>query len=145
MTKPTPIPEGYTSVTPFLAMANAREVIDFAVAAFDATELFAMTMDDGSIGHAEIQIGDSKVMIGQVPDPAHAFPSMLHLYVEDIDAVYAQAVKAGGETVREPTNQDYGDRNAAVKGPGGNQWWIASRVEIVEHDEIQKRMKARDS
>lgn len=140
MTKPTPIPEGYTTVTPFLAVADAAAVIDFAVAAFDATELFRMTMDDGSIGHAEIQIGDSKIMIGQVPDAASAFPGMLHLYVEDIDAVYAQAVKAGGQTVREPSDQVYGDRNAAVKGPGGNQWWIASRIELVEHDEIQKRM-----
>ena len=143
MTKPNPIPEGYSTVTPFLAVADARAVIDFAVAAFGAKELFAMTMEDGSIGHAEIQIGDSKVMIGQVPDEASAFPAMLHLYVEDVDAMYAQALGAGGENVRELTDQVYGDRNAAVKGPGGNQWWLASRIEVVSNDEIEKRMKER--
>ncbi len=143
MTKPNPIPAGYHTVTPFLAVADARAVIAFATAAFAAEELFVMTMDDGTPVHAELQVGDSRVMVGQVSEAKQAFPAMLYMYVGDVDAVYAKAVEAGGKTVREPTDEIYGDRNAAVTDPGGNQWWIATHIEDVSNDEIARRMRER--
>src|SRR5690242_14821184 len=104
-----PIPEGYHTVTPYLVVHGADKVLDFVKAAFDGTELFSMKGPDGSVRHAEVRIGDSRIMIGEAQDKP--MPAMVHLYVENVDSVYKRALKAGAISLREPANQFYGDRS----------------------------------
>jgi PhnB protein len=137
---PSPIPQGFRTVTPYLVVSDAAKVMDFLRRAFGATERYKMQAPDGSISHAEIQVGDSVVMLGQSPDQTRTTHSMLYLYVPDVDAVYQQAVAAGGISLREPVDQFYGDRSGAVKDPGGNQWWIATHKEDVSPQEMERRM-----
>lgn len=134
-----PIPEGYHTVTPYLVVKNAARLIDFLKQAFDAEEISRMAMPDGRIKNAEIKIGDSMVMMGETADESRVMPSMLYLYVEDTDTVYEQAMKAGAISILAPTDQFYGDRNAGVKDPCGNQWWIGTRIENLTQEELEKR------
>ncbi len=91
--------------------------------------------------HAEVKIGDSIVMMGEGADSKN-FPGMLHLYMEDVDAVYQRAIQAGAKSLREPADQPYGDRSGGVEDAFGNQWWISTHVEDVSSDELERRMKA---
>ena len=97
---------------------------------------------DGAIRHGEVEIGDSRVMLADATNESPAVPAMLHLYVEDVDAVYRAALEAGAESVREPTDQFYGDRMAGVNDAFGNQWWIATHVEDVSAEEMERRQAA---
>ena len=137
-----PIPEGYRTVTPYLVVDGAANVLEFVKQAFGAEEKFRMETPDGTIGHAEVQIGDSMVMLGDAGDQNPAMPAMIHLYVDDCDATYERALGAGGTSEREPTDQFYGDRSAGVRDPAGNLWWIATHVEDVPEEELAKRMEA---
>ena len=137
-----PIPEGYHSVTPYLVVQGAGKLIDFMKAAFDAQETVRMSMPDGSIGHAEMRIGNSMVMIGEVRDQWKSMPTSLYLYLEDVDAVYARALAAGATAISEPKNQFYGDRSGAVQDMCGNFWWVATHVEDVSEEEMKRRMDA---
>ncbi len=137
-----PIPDGYHTVTPYLMTPGAAELIEFAKRAFGATERFRMAGPDGTIVHAEIQIGDSVVMVSDGSPEYPPMPSLLHLYVEDVDAAYAEALAAGAESLREPEDQFYGDRSGGVKDVFGNQWWLATHVEDVSPDEIRRRQEA---
>ncbi|HMZ81442.1 MAG TPA: VOC family protein [Acidobacteriota bacterium] len=137
-----PIPDGYHTVTPYLVVENPANLLEFLTSAFDARVTFASRHSDGSVGHAEVKIGDSMIMIGPAGPQSQPMPSMLYLYVPDTDAVYAQALKAGGVSIMEPANQFYGDRNAGVKDHFGNQWWIATHVEDVSPEELEHRAKA---
>ncbi len=138
-----PMPEGYHSLTPMVHLKNVPRLIEFLKAAFGATETMRFTVPDGSIMHAEVRIGDSAYMMGELMDdkmpPSY---SALYLYVPDADAVYRAAVEAGAESVMEPTDHFWGDRAAAVKDPVGNTWWIATHVEDVEPDELARRAEA---
>ena len=138
-----PIPEGYHSVTPYLVAKGADTLLDFVKKAFGADETVRMPGPGGSIGHAEVRIGDSVVMLADASEESPATRSVLHLYVEDSDATYGRALEAGGESLREPTDQFYGDRMAGVRDPVGNSWWIATHVEDVSDDEMRKRAKER--
>jgi PhnB protein len=132
-----PIPDGYQAVVPFLAVKSGVAQIEFLKEAFDATETFRMAGPDGAIHHAELRIRDSVIMIGQSPTPR---PSTLHLYVPDVDAAYEKAMSArGAKSVREPSDQFYGDRSAGVEDSEGNQWWLATRIEDVSMEELEKR------
>ncbi len=133
-----PIPEGYHTVTPYLTVDGAGKVIEFLKRAFDATSK-EMLRPDGKIAHAEVQVGDSKVMVADVHDKAQAIPAVLYLYVDDVDSMYKRAIAAGGISISEPTTQFYGDRHGGVKDPAGNMWWIATHVEDVSSDELQRR------
>ena len=139
---PNPIPQGFHAVTPYLVVPDAAKVMDFMQRAFGATERYKMQGPDGAVAHAEMQVGDSVVMVGQSPDQTRTTHSMLYLYVPDVDAVYEKAVAAGGVSVREPVDQFYGDRSGAVKDPGGNEWWIATHKEDVSSEEMKRRMAA---
>jgi PhnB protein len=139
----SPIPEGYHAVSPYLIAANAGELLEFLQKGFGAEETFRMDMPDGSVGHAEVRIGDSVVMVGQAGDAWPAVPSALHLYVTDVDATYKTALAAGATSKDEPEDQFYGDRRANVIDPSGNQWFIATHVEDVAPDEMERRAKAR--
>lgn len=138
-----PIPDGYRTVTPYLVVDGAATLLDFVKKAFDAEELMAMPAPDGKIAHAEARIGDSVVMLA---DPSgtelgNPMPAMVHLYVEDTDETYRRAIEAGAVSLREPADQFYGDRNAGVKDPTGNQWWISTHVEDVPPDEMARRVQ----
>jgi PhnB protein len=129
MTSPTPgVPEGHHTVCPYLIVPEADRILDFMKAAFGATERELHRTPEGRVVHAEVQIGDSVVMLGQGTDEWGGFKAMIHLYVPDVDAVFRRAVDAGGRVVREVSTQDYGDRTGGVEDPAGNQWWIATRV-----------------
>jgi PhnB protein len=136
-----PIPEGYRTVTPYLVVDGATNVLDFVKQAFGAEEKLRMDGPDGKIGHAEVQIGDSIVMMGDAGAENPAMPAMIHLYVDDCDATYQRALAAGAKSEREPTDQFYGDRSAGVRDSAGNLWWIATHVEDVPEEEMAKRIE----
>jgi uncharacterized glyoxalase superfamily protein PhnB len=136
-----PIPEGYHTVTPYLVVQGAAQLIDFLKQAFAAEEIQRMTRPDGSIGHAEVRIGDSRVMLGEAGGEFKPMPAMLHLYMEDADAVYQRALLAGATSLREPVDEFYGDRMAGVKDQFGNQWWIATHIEDVSPEEMVRRQE----
>jgi uncharacterized glyoxalase superfamily protein PhnB len=135
-----PIPEGYHSVTPYLTVRGAGKVIEFLKQAFGAKLSHeAIKRPDGSIMHAQVIIGDSRIMIAEENEMARATISTLYLYVPNVDSVYQQAVKAGGAKVMEPMDMFYGDRSGGVKDPSGNSWFIATHKEDVSPQELQKR------
>jgi PhnB protein len=137
-----PIPEGYHTVTPYLVVSGAAQLIDFMKQVFAAEELSRMARPDGTIMHAEVQIGDSRVMLGQAGGGTEPMPGMLHLYVEDTDVVYQRALQAGATSLREPEDQFYGDRIGGVADSFGNQWWLATHIEDVSPEEMARRAAA---
>ncbi len=134
-----PVPDGYHTVTPYLIVKGAAALIDFLKRAFDATQKHRTAMPNGVVMHAEVRIGDSPVMMGEVPKGWTPQTSSLYLYVPDVDALYSRAIAAGAESVAAPTNQFYGDRMAGVKDPCGNTWWMATHIEDVPPEEIARR------
>ncbi len=137
-----PIPDGYTSITPYLVVEGAERLIEFLAEAFGGQERMRFPMPDGTVAHAEVEIGGATVMLADTTDGFEPTRSQIHLYVEDVDRVYAQAVKAGGASQDEPEDQFYGDRIARVADPCGNQWSIATHIEDVSQDEMMHRMAA---
>ncbi len=143
MTDVQPIPDGYTAITPYLVAEDAAGLIEFLANAFGAVERVRMPMPDGSIAHAEVEIGGAAVMLGSAMPPE--FPpttAQIHLYVEDADGAYAQAVSAGATGVAEPADQFYGDRIARILDPAGNTWSIATHIEDVTPEQMMERMAA---
>jgi PhnB protein len=137
-----PIPEGYHTVTPYLLVKGVAELLPFLESALGAKVNHQMTRPDGTVGHADITIGNSHVMLGETADRWPAMPAMLYLYVEDADAMYQRALDAGGTSIMPMADQFYGDRHGAVADPSGNQWWIATHVEDVPPDELARRAAA---
>lgn len=155
--EPTPMkngtsaaPSGYHSVTPYLAVDGAAAAIDFYTTVFGATERLRMATPDGKISHAEIVIGTSTIMLAdEFPDMGHrgphAFggsPVAIHVYVADVDATAERAVAAGAKLVRPVENQFYGDRMGTFADPFGHVWHVATHVEDVEPDELERRAEA---
>jgi uncharacterized glyoxalase superfamily protein PhnB len=129
MTPPAPgVPEGYHTVCPYLIVPDGDRILRFMKDAFGAAEREVHRTPEGSIMHAEVRIGDSVVMLGEVKEGWTGFKAMIHLYMPDVDGVFAKAVEAGGTPVREVSTQAYGDRTGGLEDPAGNQWWIATRV-----------------
>ncbi len=145
-----PIPEGYHTATPYLIIKGAARAIEFYKKAFGATELMRMAQPDGRIGHAEIRIGNSPIMLAdEVPEMGHRSPQSLGgspvsilLYVEDVDALFNQAVSAGAKVERPVQDQFYGDRTGGVTDPFGHVWYIATHKEDVSPEEMRKRAAA---
>jgi PhnB protein len=138
-----PVPDGYHTVTPYLTVRDAPKVIEFLQQAFGAKISHEpIKRPDGTIMHAQVTVGDSPIMIGEESEMAKPTTSSLYLYVPDVDSVYQRAVKAGGNTVMEPTDMFYGDRSGAVKDPSGNSWFIATHKEDVAPQELAKRVEA---
>jgi uncharacterized glyoxalase superfamily protein PhnB len=137
-----PIPEGYHSVTPYLVVQGVDRLIDFLEQAFGAEERYRHQRPDGTTGHAEVQIGDSIVMMGEASAQWKAMPAALYLYVNHVDVTYRQALQAGAKSLMEPTDMFYGDRSGGVIDPFGNSWWIATHQEDVPPDELARRAKA---
>jgi PhnB protein len=145
--KVNPIPEGYHSLTPYLIVKGAAKALEFYAKAFGARELFRMPMPDGRVGHAEMQIGDSRFMLADefperdVHAPSGPSPVSLAFYCEDVDAMWKRAIGAGGREQRPLANQFYGDRTGTLVDPFGHVWSIATHVEDVAPDEMERRMK----
>ena len=138
------IPEGYHTVTPYLMCSDLGSAVAFVEHAFGAKTYELLRDEQGKPRHAEVQIGDSRVMLGQARDEWPARPSTLYLYVEDTDALYRAAIDAGAKSILEPVDQFYGDRNAGVEDPVGNLWWIATHVEDVTSEEMERRLAERE-
>lgn len=136
------MPEGYHTVTPYLLVRNAGGLIDFLKQVFDAEETERMRRPDGSIMHAEVRIGDSVVMMGEASGENAPMPGVLHIYLQDTDAAYRRALAAGATSLREPADQFYGDRTGGVQDAFGNQWWMATHIEDVPAEEMQRRAAA---
>ena len=136
------VPQGYHTVTPWIVAPDASKVIAFMEKVFDAheTEGSRMLNDDGSIGHVEVKVGDSAVMLFDSKPGWPETPSFLRLYVEDAEAAYKKALKAGATGVTETTPLFFGEKVARVRDPWGNLWWIHQRVEEVDPAEMEKRM-----
>jgi PhnB protein len=145
-----PIPEGYHSITPYLIVKGGARAIDFYKRAFGATELFRMDGPNGTVGHAEIKIGNSVVMLAdehpqmgaRSPETIGGTPVSLLLYVENVDQVVERAVKEGAKLQQPIENKFYGDRMGGVADPFGHTWYLATHVEDVSPDEMQKRAAA---
>ena len=134
-----PIPEGLHTVTPYLVVSGVARLIDFLKQAFDATEMHRSTRPDGTIMHAQVRIGDSPIMMGEVWGEFPAKTASLYLYVEDCDALYKRALAAGAVSIMEPMDMFYGDRNGGVRDFAGNEWWIATPIEDVPPAELERR------
>lgn len=145
-----PIPEGYPRVTPYLIVDGAADAIEFYKEVLGATERGRMTGPDGRVGHAELTIGDSVVMLSDEhpemditgPTRIGGSPVMLHVYVEDVDATMEQAVTAGATASRPAQDQFYGDRSGQFVDPFGHRWNVATHIEDVPPDEMERRAAA---
>jgi PhnB protein len=145
-----PIPDGYHAVTPYLHVKDAARAIEFYERAFGAKLLFRMNQPDGRVGHAELQIGDSRVMLAdefpelgvRSPGTIGGTPVTIHLYVPDVDATVQRALAAGATLTRPVEDQFYGDRNAGLTDPFGHVWFVATHVEDVPPDELERRAAA---
>jgi PhnB protein len=142
-----PIPDGYHSVTPYLIVKGGADAINFYKRAFGAVELMRMASPDGRIGHAEIKIGDSVMMLAdEHPEMGHRSPQSLGgagvslmVYVDKVDEVFRQAVASGAKELQPLKNQFYGDRSGTLEDPFGHQWTLATHIEDVAPDEMRRR------
>jgi PhnB protein len=145
-----PIPDGYPAITPYLIIQGAARAIDFYKDIFDATERMRMPAGEGRIGHAEINIGGSLLMLADpcpemkafAPAPGSSAPVSLHVYVPDVDAVVSRAVAAGAKIERAVETKFYGDRSGTIVDPFGHRWHVSTHVEDVPEKEMQRRMAA---
>ncbi len=146
----TAIPAGHHTVTPYLAIQDAVKALEFYKKAFGATESCRLMMPDGRLGHAEIRLGDSVIMLsdefpkygGQALQTLGGSPVSIHLYVEDVDAFFKSALVAGAKERKPVADQFYGDRSGQLEDPFGHLWWVATHKEDIAPEEMQKRMQA---
>ena len=145
-----PIPDGYQSVTPYLIVSGAAKALEFYKRAFGAKERMRLPMPEGRIGHAEIEIGGSVIMLAdefpqmgaKSPQTIGGTPVGICLYVTDVDAVFKQAIAAGGKQEKPLQNQFYGDRSGTLIDPFGHKWTVATHIEDVPPEELSRRMAA---
>ncbi len=142
------VPEGLHTVTPYLTVRNAAKALEFYKRAFGAKELHRMPGPDGRVMHAAIQIGDSQIFLSdeftemptsRLPESLNGSPVTILIYVQDVDSVFNTATQAGGTALEKPTDMFWGDRWSTVRDPFGHLWAIATRVEEVTPEEMQKR------
>ena len=145
-----PIPDGHRTVAPYLTIKNAAAALEFYKQGFGAVETYKLIVPDGRVGHAEIRLGDSLIMLsdefpefgGKAPEALGGSPVSIHLYVEDVDAFVKRAVAAGAREIKPVANQFYGDRSGQLQDPFGHLWWVATHKEDVASDEMQRRVRA---
>jgi PhnB protein len=145
-----PIPDGYPQVTPYLVVDGANAAVDFYNQVFGTTERMRLPGPDGKVGHCELQLGDSVIMLAdEVPEmgargprSVGGTPVSLSVYVEDVDGVFERALKAGARSLREPADQFYGDRAGQFEDPFGHHWSVATHIEDVSPEEMAKRAAA---
>jgi PhnB protein len=150
MAKVKPIPDGYHNLTPYLIVDGAAKAIDFYKKVFGATEKMRMPAPGGKVGHAELTLGDSMIMLAdEHPEMDHRGPHAykgaavsLMVYVQDVDATVKTALASGAKVIRPVENQFYGDRMGTIEDPFGHQWYVATHVEDVAPEELAKRAAA---
>ncbi len=136
------IPAGFHTLTPYFSVPEATRFIVFLKNAFNAKDTYIVTFPDGTLMSAEVQVGDSMVIVSEADpdDPvAKAMTANLYMYVPDVDAVYGNAIKAGAKRIQEPADQFWGDRNAIVEDMAGNRWWIATHKDDISSEELVRR------
>lgn len=144
-----PVPEGYHSITPYLMVRGASGAIEFYKNVFGAEELSRMDAPGGMVGHAELKIGDSRIMLsdefpemgGKSPESTSGSPVMLHFYTEDVDRIIEKAINAGASLKRPVEDQFYGDRAGSITDPYGHEWYIATHIEDIPDDEVRRRAR----
>jgi PhnB protein len=138
-----PIPDQYHSVQPYLVVDGAQQLIEFLKGTFDVEDRGVMPRPDGKVGHAEVKLGDSIIMLADSggPNNAKSTSAMVVVYVEDVDKTYRRALEAGAQSIQEPEDQFYGDRSAGVTDAFGNIWYIQTHVEDVSEEEMNRRMQ----
>ena len=149
MTGVDPIPEGYPRVSPYLSVKGASEAIDFYIEVLGAEERVRMAGPNDTVGHAELSIGDSMIMLSdEVPEFGNVSPKtiggspvVLSVYVEDVDAVYEKALEKGAKPISKVEDQFYGDRSGQFEDPFGHKWNVSSHVEDVTPEQMEERMK----
>ena len=134
------VPEGYHTITPYLVVDGAEKLIEFVETVFGGKLVFKMNSEEGRIGHAEMKIGDSFLMLADASDEWKATRTLLHLYFENSDEIYQKALAAGAISIKEPADQPYGDRSSAIQDSFGNIWGIATHFEDVSEEEMIRRM-----
>lgn len=136
-----PIPNGYSTVSPYLVCDNAHAVLEFIRKTFGVEHRGILHLPTGKIAHTEVKLGDTVIMLTDANDNfKNSGGSIIHVYVEDCDDTYARALAAGGTSVQELQTFFYGDRSGGVKDSSGNTWWISSRVENPSKEETQRRL-----
>jgi PhnB protein len=139
--KVKPVPDGFHTITPYLVVDGADELIQFLEKGLGGKQIFNMHREENKVSHATVQIGDSMIMVSDVMQGMKPEIAMLYLYVDDADAVFKSAIAAKAEQVQPMKDQFYGDRSGAVKDRWGNTWWIATQKEKVEGEELERRAK----
>jgi PhnB protein len=145
-----PVPDGYRSITPYLSLKGAADAIEFYKKAFGATEEMRIAQPDGRVGHTELLIGDSRIMLAdefpemdfRSPAAFGGTPVHIHLYVPDVDATFSRAVAAGARVLRPVEDKFYGDRSGTLADPWGHVWHVATHVEDLSKEEIGRRAAA---
>lgn len=140
-----PIPDGYHTLTPYLIVPDGEAMLRFLQEAFGAKILFRHNRPDGALMHAELELGDSKLMVGQGNKQFAPRAQATYVYVPDVDAVYKRAIAAGARSLTEVADQFYGDRSGGFEDPAGNCWWVATHVEDVSEAELTRRTQAQES
>jgi uncharacterized glyoxalase superfamily protein PhnB len=131
-------PADHQNVIPYLVIADAAKELEFVTQVFGAKEMH-VSRDQGRVMHATVKIGDSVVMMGQASQQFVALPAAIYIYVADTDAACKRALAAGAASIMQPADQFYGDRNGGVKDSNGVQWWIATHIEDVSNEELERR------
>lgn len=145
-----PIPEGYHNITPYLIVDNAAKAIEFYTQVFGAKEEMRVAKPDGKIGHAELKLGSSRIMLAdehpemnaRSPKTYGGSPVLMHVYIENVDEVVKKAMHQGATVIRPLENMFYGDRSATLKDPFGHIWDVSTHIEDVSPEEIKRRMES---
>jgi PhnB protein len=137
-----PVPDGYSTVCPYLMVESVEKTLEFMKQVFNATIREQLKDSDGFITHGEAKIGDTVIMIGKARKEWPAYASSLYVFVADADKVYRQGLQSGAISVMEPGDRFYGLREGGIKDTQGNVWWLAQEIEKVSPEEMQRRMNA---
>ena len=136
------VPDGYHTLTPYLTVPDGERMLSFLQDVFGAKLVERHNRPDGTLQHAELQIGDSKIMVGQATQQFTPRPQTTYVYLPDVDVAFQRALNAGAKSIQPVANQFYGDRNGGFEDPAGNWWWVATHVEDVSKEELERRARA---
>lgn len=136
-----PIPEGFSTVSQFIMADDVEKIINFCQKAFDAQIVSELRSSDGKIWHAQVKIGESMILFGDTMGMHAGTTSCTYLYVKDANAMYQKAINAGGKSVQEPKDMFYGDHSGGITDPAGNYWFVATHIEDVKQDELERRAR----
>jgi uncharacterized glyoxalase superfamily protein PhnB len=138
------IPDGYHTLTPYLTVPDGERMVSFLQNVFSAKLLSRHNRPDGTLKHGELELGDSRIMVGQATDQFTPRPQTLYAYVQDVDTAYQRALDAGAKSLMPVADQFYGDRNGGFEDPAGNWWWVATHIEDVSDEEMSRRAQAQE-